>query len=330
MGVSKTDDGPFIDVNEAFEQVTGYTRDEVIGRTPIELGIYVDEPRHLEIVQRLKADGKVRDEEFLFKTKSGETRTGLLSLEPTDIGGETCVLGVISDVTERKQAEEAISSVSRRLIEAQEQERARIARDLHDDINQQLALLVIQFEQLKNDLPSSAKGLPSRIDQLKTQASQIAADVQAISHELHPPKLDYLGIAAAMKSFCAEFAGQQKVEVGFSQEDVPRSVPPEISLCLFRVLQEGLHNAVKHSGARHFRVSLRGSAHEIELLVHDSGRGFDPIVPANNVGLGLISMQERLQLVKGTFLIDSQPNHGTTIRARVPLRSEEGSLQATA
>jgi PAS domain S-box-containing protein len=237
--------------------------------------------------------------------------------------------GTCQDITERKQTEEALASISRRLIDAQEQERARIARDLHDHISQRIALLSIQLDQFRSDLPAPTSEMLSRLDELRMHTSHIAGDVQALAHELHSPKLEYLGIAVAMKSFCKEFSQRQKVETDFTQEGFPRMVPRDISLCLFRVLQESLHNAAKHSGVRRFEVRLRAASDEIELTVHDAGVGFDPQASMNDRGLGLISMEERLQLVNGTFSIESQPNRGTTIRARVPLNSADASMQAT-
>jgi signal transduction histidine kinase len=204
-----------------------------------------------------------------------------------------------------------------------------VARDLHDHIGQRVALLAVQLEQLKTDMLASPGELVSQVDELVTQTSQIAADVQTLSHELHPPRLEYLGIAAAMKAFCTDFSQRHQVETDFTHEDVPRIVPPEISLCLFRVLQEALHNAAKHSGVRRFEIRLRGAADGIELTVSDAGLGFDPISARNGHGLGLVSMEERLQLVKGTFSIESHPQEGTTIRALVPLPSGSDSMRLT-
>ncbi len=218
--------------------------------------------------------------------------------------------------------------MSRKLIEAQEQERTRIARDLHDDIGQRLALLAIELEQLETDLPSSSIGILNRMDELRKQTSEISTDVQTLAHELHSSKLEYLGIAAAMKSFCNEFGEQQKLEIDFTQKDIPRTVPQEISLCLFRVLQEALHNAVKHSGVRHFEVELRGASDAIHLTMRDLGLGFDPEAAMKGRGLGLTSMEERLKLMDGELLIDSKPNQGTTIHARVPLTAARNSARA--
>jgi len=237
-------------------------------------------------------------------------------------------VGTILDITERKLAEEALASVSRRLIEAQEQERTRIARDLHDDFGQRLALLTIELELLQQKSPDLPAKVRSRIGELGKQTSKIATDIQSLSHELHSSKLEYVGIAAAMRGFCQEFGEQQKAEIDFKTHDLPSPLSPDISLGLFRVLQEALHNATKHSGVRHFEVSLWGAPGEIHLTVSDSGSGFNREATKESRGLGLISMEERLKLLDGTFSIESQPKRGTRIHACVPLSSGSDSMRA--
>jgi PAS domain S-box-containing protein len=248
-----------------------------------------------------------------------------------DAGNLVRVVGMVADITPRKQAEEVLSSVSRRLLEAQEAERARIARDLHDDIGQRLALLSIGLEQLQQLSSVPATELGGSIDILRRQALGIAGDVQALSHELHSSKLQFLGVVPAIRGLCSEISARQKVEVDFSHQDVPGTVRPDIALCLFRVLQEALQNAVRHSSAVRFTVNLRGTPEAISLTVRDDGCGFDPESVSQDGGLGLTSMKERLKLVAGELSIESQPAKGTTIVARVPLpvdpaASAEGSV----
>jgi PAS domain S-box-containing protein len=239
------------------------------------------------------------------------------------------IVGMVADITERKRAEAALFSARLKLIEAQEQERTRIARELHDDIGQRLALLTIELNQLH----MNANGLPAEVrdslEELGKQSAEIASDTQSLSHELHSARLEYLGITAAMKGFCREFSEKQRVEIDFRSDDVPGSLPPDISLCLFRVLQEALHNSAKHSGARNFVVRLWGAPSEICLSIRDSGTGFDSEAVNESHGIGLISMEERLAIVNGNLYIDSHPNIGTTIYARVPINAERESLQAT-
>jgi signal transduction histidine kinase len=188
--------------------------------------------------------------------------------------------------------------------------------------------LAVELQQMKLAPPDSAVQLSSRMDELWKLTSEIAVDIQDLSHELHSSKLEYLGMVPAMRSFCGEFSNKQKVEIEFESHDLPSSVPPDISLCFFRVLQEALHNAVKHSGVRHFKVQLRGAPSQIHLTISDFGAGFDPETALNGRGLGLISMKERLHLVKGELSIDSQPRHGTTIHACIPLSSGIESISA--
>jgi PAS domain S-box-containing protein len=253
---------------------------------------------------------------------SGEEFPIETSISRTLAGGKKIFTVMIRDVTERRRAEEAIASVSRRLIEAQEEERALIARELHDDFNQRIALLAINLETLKQDLPTSNGKVIRRIEEAKKRTNELAGDIQALSHRLHSSKLEFLGLARACDSFCRELSHRQNIEVAFHSRDLPKNLPQQIELCLFRVLQEALHNGVKHSGARRFDVSLNGTPSEILLAVRDSGIGFDPEKATSKHGLGLISMKERLKLVEGQLSIDSKPHQGTTIHARVPLRSK--------
>jgi PAS domain S-box-containing protein len=240
-----------------------------------------------------------------------------------DQGRMLRIIGMVADITERKFAEEVSSSVSRRLIEAHEEERTWIARELHDDINQQIALLTVQLKQWTKHPPNSEANIRKHIGSVCEQLSDLAKDIQALSHRLHSSKLEYLGIGVAAGSFCKELSEQQQVEIEFSQAGIPHSLPKEIALCLFRVLQEALQNAVKHSGERHFKAELHGTSSEIQLTVNDQGVGFNEQDAMGGRGLGLISMRERMQLVGGAFSIESKPGGGTTIRARVPIIAEQ-------
>jgi len=224
------------------------------------------------------------------------------------------------DVTGRKLAEEALSKVSQKLIEAHEEERRRIARELHDDITQRVALLAATLGHLKQNLPDAAAELLPEIEEAGQQVAELARDLQSLSHRLHSSKLELLGLKVAAASFCKECSNLQEVDIDFHAENIPQDLSPEIALCLFRVLQEALQNATKHSGARQFKVSLTGGPDEIELTVQDSGTGFDLEDAIRGQGLGLSSMQERLKLVNGHLLIQSKLQQGTTIQARVPLR----------
>jgi signal transduction histidine kinase len=223
--------------------------------------------------------------------------------------------------------EEALSDMSRKLIESQEQERARIARELHDDINQRLALVAIGLDQLQEkhkDLPSEVR---SHVQELQQMTSDISSSVYALSHELYSSIPDSLGLARGMKSWCRDFGERQQMKIDFKGHDLPR-LPQEISLCLFRVLQEAVHNAAKHSGVKRVEAQLQEESGEIHLIVSDSGRGFDVEVVSKGMGLGLTGMRERVRLVNGTISIESKPMGGTTIHACVPFESQQGAQRA--
>jgi PAS domain S-box-containing protein len=328
LTVTSAKDGRFVEVNETFERLTGYRRDEVIGRTTLDIGLWVDPSQTEELRKRLLSQGSLRELELRYRESSGSIRIGLASAELIEIEGEPCILSVTSDITDRKLAEEALSGVSRRLIEAQEQERTRIARDLHDDVAQRLALLAIELEQVHQNPTARPCEIRARMDKLRKQTLEIANDVQTLSHELHSSKLEYLGIVAAMTSFCQEFGERQKVEIDFKSHDLLTPLPVEISLSLFRVLQEALQNAAKHSGVGHFEVELWGRQDEVHLTVSDCGGGFDTEAAMKGRGLGLTSMRERLRLVNGELSINSQPTCGTTVHALVPLSLDSYSRRA--
>ena len=238
------------------------------------------------------------------------------------------LLGMIVDITRAQASRRGPHRHEPQADLAQEQERIRIARELHDDFVQRLALLSVDLQGIKEGLPDSAVELRSRMDEVEKRTSEISTDVQALSHELHSSKLEYVGLVAAMRSFCTELAQKQKVEIDFNHAGIPPAVPQETSLCLFRVMQEALHNAVKHSGVQHFEVKLHGSPTEIHLTVRDSGVGFDPELARTSRGLGLISMRERVNMVKGSFSITSRPQSGTEVSVRVPLSAETRAEEA--
>ncbi len=291
---------------------------QLLGRSHYE--IFPDIPdRWKEINRRALAGETLRAEEDPWDREGGTTwsRWEIRPWQNVD-GLPGGILIFTEDITHRKQMEEALLEVNRRLIEGQEQERNRIGRELHDDIGQRLALLAVELDQLHLEPPESPE-LLDRVGELQEQAREIAIDIQTLSRDLHTTKLDFLSPVVAMRSLCHDMGAQTKVKIDFKSHDLPRSVPPDISLCLFRVLQEALHNSVKHSGAQQVDVGLWETSDEIHLSVCDRGVGFDTQAAKVGRGLGLVSMEERLKLVKGTLFIESQLNRGTTVHARVPV-----------
>lgn len=310
--------------NVAAQHMFGYTEAEVVGRPLTFLAPPEKQHEEIEIFQKLKAGERVEHYETIRVTKAGKRIHVSLSVSPIkdSTGRMIGASKIVRDITQQKLAVEALSRMSQRLIEAQEQERSRLARELHDDINQRLAMVMIRLGGLKENPPGSADQLKTFVGKVIEEIADLGQDVQALSHRLHSPRLELLGLAAAASSFCKEFSNRHHVEIDFESTNVPKNLEEPISLCLYRVLQEALQNAAKHSGSRQFQVSLTGGTEEIKLTVSDSGVGFELNEVLERCGLGLISMKERLKLVNGELSIDSQPRHGTTIQARVPLTQQ--------
>jgi PAS domain S-box-containing protein len=320
--LSTTLDGIILSWNAAAQRIFGFSEPEAIGQPT---SILIPPERRGEdsqVLQRLKAGVRVQPYETIRLTKSGKKLDVSVANSPLR-DSDGIIIGaarIFRDITEQKRAEEALSSVSRRLIDAQEQERSRIARELHDDIGQRLAVLAVTL----TGVTKAALSMPrvhTQMLELQRQVSDIASDVQALSHRLHSSRLELLGITASMRSFCAEFADQQKANVDFDAHDVPERLPADVSLCLFRILQEALHNSAKHSGALCFDAALWGDHGQIHLVVNDRGKGFDVEAAKRGRGIGLVSMEERIKLVNGELSIESQPGRGTTIHARVGVPS---------
>ena len=238
--------------------------------------------------------------------------------------GTTRLHGFMIDITERKRAEEALKDLGGRLIAAQEEERRRVARELHDDFNQRLAVLSIELEQLGRKIQKPL-GLRQSVQRLQTQAQEIAAEIHRLSYKLHPSKLDHLGLAAAVKSLCAELTESGKLKVEFHQSGFPAVLDKDITLCVFRIAQEGLRNCVKHSGAESARVVLTRTRNVIRLAVSDNGCGFNTKTVLMEKGLGFISMKERLHILGGQMNVYSKPLRGTRIEVSVPLKLEPES-----
>jgi PAS domain S-box-containing protein len=306
--------------NAAAHRMFGFTEAEAVGQTTAIFapdGLRNEEAR---ILARLRTGKTIQSFETIRLTKDGKRLNVSMAVSPIRDanGGVRGAAMIIRDISTQKHAEEAISSVSRRLIEAQEHERSRIARELHDDIGQRLSLLAVNIESLTEG-PLGRPRLEAATMALFRQASEIGASIQALSHELHSPRLTLLGLTAAMRHFCEEFAHQQKVAIDFESRDVPDQLPSTISLTLFRILQEALHNAAKHSGASQFEARVWRTPIEIHLTVADQGTGFDVTSARLGRGIGLVSMEERVKLVNGGLSIESQPHGGTTIHAWVRL-----------
>ena len=224
-----------------------------------------------------------------------------------------------------RQSQQELRALSGRLLVAQETESRRIARELHDDLNQGLALLSVEMELLGQNPPESAGQFGGRMQELAARVKQLSSSVHALSHRLHPAKLEQLGLVATVRGLCRELAQAHGLEIEFTHHQMPEVISPDAALCLYRLAQEGLRNAIKHGGAQHVSVDLTGSADAVSLRIVDDGVGFDPRGIEGRTGLGLISMRERVFHLDGEIAIDSRPSKGTRIDVRLPL---DGTSQA--
>jgi signal transduction histidine kinase len=211
-----------------------------------------------------------------------------------------------------------VRELAGRLISAQETERRRIARELHDDFSQRLALLSVEMELLGSAAPGPAPAGTPRLGEMATRVKELSSEVHRMAYELHPAKLEQLGLVAAARGYCRELSQKSGLQVTFDAGDFPRIVPSEVALCFYRIIQESLQNALRHSGAREARVELRVEPAGWCLRIRDAGRGFAPPQAAREGGLGLSSMRERTRQLRGRLQIDSAPGRGTTIQAFVP------------
>jgi len=308
-------------LNQTWLDYTGLPSDAVLGQRQTEV-LHPDEAeRCREIYAKAFEQREPFQMEHLLRRHDGEYRKVVTTGAPRyNVDGSFAgYIGTAVDITERKLAEEVLSTVSQKLIEAHEEESTRIARELHDDVNQRLAMVSVRLGHLKQGPPASAAHLKHEIGEIGQAIADLVTDIQALSHDLHPPRLDLLGLEAAATGFCEELSNRHGVTIDVHFENIPQALPREISLCLYRVLQEALQNVVKHSVSRHAHVSLNGHINTINLTVMDSGTGFHPHEAMRGPGLGLTSMKERLKVVGGQLSIDSQPGRGTMIHAVAPL-----------
>ena len=305
--------------NPAFENMFLYTQSEIQGKNLDDLIASHDRQEAAQLSQAVETGGVVhrmvrrrrKDGTFLevelhgVKVYSGKSFVGAFA--------------IYQDITDRRKSEEKLTALRNRLARAQEEERARIARDLHDDAGQRLALLSIDLEQLKQASMEIKSSLTQQLEALVKAASEITSDVHNVSRRLHPSQVELLGLPAALSNFCKDFAARNEMEIVFVDGVLPQKPSPDAALCLFRVAQEAVRNVHKHSGTRRALVQLDEITGSIRLRITDEGEGFNTEASDFTQGLGLLSMEERLRSLGGELFIHSDPGRGTCIEACIPL-----------
>jgi PAS domain S-box-containing protein len=445
ISIVRIKDRRYLEINRAFERHIGYLRTEVLSQSIAEVGRWPDLRSLKHAFERVLAQGSVRNLEARLRTKSGDWLIVLLSAEVIEFDGQACVLTVAEDITERKQAEDALreseerfrvmadsapmmmwmagpdkgctdfnrgwleftgrtlqqecgdgwvaglhpsdlrrcinsyhaafdqkqpftleyrlrrhdgeyrwvtdtgvprllldgrfvgyigccidvddqkqaelerTELSRRLMTAQEAERTRIARELHDGIGQALAVLGIQMQSASQPAALRLGKKNPGLQELCGKLKEIGNQVSRLSHQLHSSELEFLGLAVAVKGLCREFSEQYHIKVECACSDIPEGLDNDVALCFLRIVQEALHNVAKHSRASKVRVEVSGGANDLTLAISDDGVGFEMSNMRKTAGLGMVSMRERMHLIGGEFTIVSKPGGGTKIQAQAPL-----------
>jgi PAS domain S-box-containing protein len=321
--INDVSDGKYLEVNDEFTSLTGFAREEVVGRTPAELGIWSSPADFSGIRRQLRDHGLVRNVEILFRMKDGTMRWALFSAVLLSIGGQTRLLSFVRDITDRRRTEAEVRELSGRLLQLQDRERRRIALELHDSTAQTLAALAMNLALVKKSedvLDNGAKrGLAAAI----ALADQCSQEIRTLSYLLHPPLLDEMGLSSALRAYTEGFAQRSGIELSCELPSEVDRLPREVETTLFRIAQEGLTNIHRHSGSRKARIRLRRDDTHAMLEIRDYGRGIpaDVLQPTSELqvlGVGLPGMRARVQQLGGSFEILSG-ERGATIKVSLPI-----------
>ncbi len=323
-------DGSITGFNAACQETSGYSFEEVKNRRLSDFLFAPEEVERLAATFASLRDGvkTAATYESSWIRKDGSRRAiawSSLAHHAAD-GSVTSIISTGLDITARKIAEDALRHsqeelrrLTASLFTTQEEERKRLARELHDDMNQRMAMLANEVNLLERDLPGSPDLIRDQLRSLRERVERLSDDLRRAAHQLHPSSLEHFGLVAALESYCPDFSKLYPIRLKFTHRGVPASIPFDVSLCLYRIAQECLHNIAKHSGAKEATLALRGDKKGLLLAVIDKGEGFDPDMVADQSGLGIVGIRERVRLVGGSVSIHSRAGHGTAIDVRVPL-----------
>ena len=318
--------------NQGWLKFTGRSIEEELGHGWL-ASVHPEDVKRCLDIYSASFDARVDFEmEYRMRRYDGEYRWMVdYGVPRFEMDGAFCgYIGSCVDITERKTAAESVQNLAGSLIRVQEEERARIARELHDDFSQRLALLGIGLGQLWKLLPPADVNERAKIEEMLKETKELSTDLHSLSHQLHSSRLEHVGLVSALSGLCKELSEKAKVEIHFAECKVRREVPKDVALCLFRVAQEALGNVIKHSHASSGQVNLGENANGLSLRIQDDGIGFRTYPKHAASGLGLIGMQERVRLVGGRLLVRSEPMHGTEILAEVPLEAARSQPQVRA
>ena len=318
--------GRVIDVNERYTDLVGFTRDEMIGRTVHELGLWADPSEGSRIIDRLRRDGVLNHEEGRFRHKSGSTRDVLIWAELTEIRGESVIIGMIIDITDRKRMEnelkrsrEQLRSLSARLQQIREEERIRIAREIHDELGGFLTVLKLDLDALGKEVPQASASFQQKHASITKTILAAIGSVRRICSDLRPSVLDHIGLTAATEWQVEEWQAKTGIRCAMMSSLDDEQIDSGRATAAFRVLQEALTNVARHAAATSVRVRLWTDAGRLRLEIHDDGRGIAAATVADSTSLGLLGMKERVFSFGGSVEIFAGPDRGTTVDVSIPL-----------
>jgi PAS domain S-box-containing protein len=322
--ISELEGGRFLAVNDSFVALTGYSREEAVGHTALELNLWPNPEDRRRVMEKVKKETRVRDFEASIRLKNGEKRVLLLSIEKIELDGQVCLLHVADDITLRKRAEQTLRALSARLHSAREEEGTRIAREIHDELGGALTGLKWDLEKIDNTLNGLADGLQlaevrNRIGSMTTLIETTITTVRRIAAELRPGVLDDLGLVAAIEWQIEQFQSRSGLKCHWTNNAKEIELDREKATAVFRILQEILTNVLRHAGATNVYVKLGRTKHYFEVEVKDDGRGITESQRLNSRSLGLLGMKERALLVGGDVRVTGKEGTGTTVVVRVPL-----------
>lgn len=325
ISISTLKEGSFLEVNESFEKHTGYERNELLGRTATDVGLWIVPSDRASLLNEIETRGFARAKEVGFRAKSGQVLVVLLSVEPIELSGVKCLLAVGQDITDRKLAEEELRRLSGRLLRSQDEERRRIARDLHDSTGQDLVALATMLGQLRASVSSREQKSRKLLSECTALADQCIREVRTLSYVLHPPVLDDAGLVDAIRDYVKGFTKRSGIQVELQLSSLLGRMTRDIELALFRVVQESLTNIHRHSGSHQAKIRIDRNS---DLTLEVSDLGPNPSAGASRgpqeprlgvgVGVGIHSMQERVKLIGGRLDVEFT-SHGATVRVTLPL-----------